>query len=489
MKPTISPGDDEDPHCCGTEMPIEPAPLRVDGPDTDRIVSAEPQATDLALATGKKDEAPGAGDKQPEERASKGKLLWFSDHLTAFRSIIVDTIIVGLLLAIIPYLIIQIFHRSVILDQIDVPKTVQERRFTPLYVSRRLVDEAQLIQSSSIEPAARRRLLEPSWLEQDIEIPGGGISLHSFVGFVKSEIGVNDVHITGELRQDAGEAFVLVLRNSDTDQMISTKPALLKDIDTLFTEGGVALIKLTDPYLLASAAYAREAKQNEYPDTISLIKASLATRYQLSASRAYNLWGNVLAARGYYDEAIEKYQLASRQERPFAEIYANWGDLLAAMGRAPEAISKYTAATQLDGKLSSAYLGRGDVEMEQGDYRGALENYGMARDIDRARSWPHFDVATAYAALGNFKSAEKELQLAREAAEVKTFAVFGQTDLSKIKVDISDEFRNWAGALAWDLEYDFLDAIQKLRIAITADTVSTDAHNMLGNHIDQFRKI
>jgi hypothetical protein len=152
-------GDNEGRNRRDAARSIEPASFRDNEPDEEPSPSAELQNGDGAHTLDPSAQGTATADANSEsgQTADKtadktqGKLLSYSDYLNAIRSIIVNIILTLFLLTIIPFLMIQIFHQSVLLDQIDIPKTVQERRFTPLYVSRRLVDEAELVQYTSLE--------------------------------------------------------------------------------------------------------------------------------------------------------------------------------------------------------------------------------------------------------------------------------------------------------------------------------------------------
>src|SRR5262249_62041696 len=120
-------------------------------------------------------------------------------------------------------------------------------------------------------------------------------------------------------------------------------------------QGGQEIVQIIDPYLLASYWYARDSRQNDFDRSVKWIKYSLSINYNATAARAFNLWGNIHAHKGNYQEAIKNYETSTKQDNRFAQAFVNWGDALRSIGEIDEAISKYKTAIRLEPRLPSAH--------------------------------------------------------------------------------------------------------------------------------------
>src|SRR5262249_16213636 len=309
-----------------------------------------------------------------EDSKPKGPTQRIYDWLHLIRGIVTDAILILVSAGGIALIAYGLSTKVIILDQIEVPKPLETKGISSSFVSRRLADQVQRIQAQSSEKTSQRKLLQPSWWQEDIQVPGGNLYVRSLLHFFKTELGSPDTHIEGALFQPTDKTIRLVLRISNMEQLFLSDQYSIDDFDNLIKKGGEELVRMIDPCTLAAYWFGLESKQNLYPNTLKLIKHSLVHSYDASASRAYNLWGNVLNNQGKRTEAIEKYMQSTLQKAPFAEAYANWADALADNGDLYESIKKYNAALAMDPKFTPARIGLAYVLTRTGEYRASISH-------------------------------------------------------------------------------------------------------------------
>jgi hypothetical protein len=107
---------------------------------------------------------------------------------TLFLNLFLMLVIVGCLVAVGH----EFNANPIILEPIEIPESLQKTGVTSASISKRIADEIVDLQDKSSEGLSRRRLLEPSWLLADIQVPGGGLSVHTVVSFFKQEFGLSE---------------------------------------------------------------------------------------------------------------------------------------------------------------------------------------------------------------------------------------------------------------------------------------------------------
>jgi tetratricopeptide (TPR) repeat protein len=220
-----------------------------------------------------------------------------------------------------------------------------------LAVSERLADEIQNIQPDTHDLANRRKLLEPSWELSDIQVPGASVSLHSLIDLIKEEFWSSDRKLSGELGGSSNGKFRILIREVGTGNSFTTDFYDYTHFDGLISEAAKDALRLIDPPTVASYYFSIENSTGHYTNTMREVFYSLRNDYDNSGSRALNIWGNTLSARGDYQNAIKKYPQSIVLAPNFAEVHVNLGDALLATGDRTGALGEYTRAIELDQTL------------------------------------------------------------------------------------------------------------------------------------------
>jgi tetratricopeptide (TPR) repeat protein len=142
------------------------------------------------------------------------------------------------------------------------------------------------------------------------------------------------------------------------------------------------------------------ARNDDYRGPDSIWPDTVAKRPANARAQCY--YGDVLAARGQFTEALSHYEEAIQLELPatirgdrniFGDILVNSGNVLRALGREAEAVKRYEDALHVDPGLAAAHFNLGCVQMQAGRLPEAVDRFEQALKIDP-------DYAAAHTSLG-----------------------------------------------------------------------------------------
>jgi len=140
----------------------------------------------------------------------------------------------------------------------------------------------------------------------------------------------------------------------------------------------------------------------------------VAVRYSnidaVKEATALHTEGNMKAARGDFEGAIELYRQAVGLFPGYAVAYYNLGVALAGTKRHREAVEAYGEAIRLKPDFAAAYTGRGDSRMDLGEVEEAVGDYSKAIELypDYARAY--YKRALAYIRMGGTDRAREDLE-------------------------------------------------------------------------------
>ena len=224
-----------------------------------------------------KQEKPEAAEREKETSGTKPWLVRLADNVKAVFTIVTSTFLIGLVTLCLVVIAQEFGTQAVVLEPIDVPSELQRNyAVTGILLSNRLADEIERVQARSAEPVSGRRLLEPSWTQTDIQVPGGQLSINGVGHFLKARFGHQDLHIGGELSKRNGR-LRLTFRTLDGDERFEPIERPAAQMDDLITDGSVEMLRVIDPHVLAAAWFSAESKANSYPNTMHWIRYRLRT--------------------------------------------------------------------------------------------------------------------------------------------------------------------------------------------------------------------
>ncbi|MEO8925555.1 MAG: hypothetical protein ABI306_00190 [Caulobacteraceae bacterium] len=211
--------------------------------------------------------------------------------------------------------------RRVVIEAFDTPPALAVRGLTPKVVAGELLDSLSKLQAAT--RATDRKLDIANAWDQDvkIEIPQTGASVGEIDRLLRARFG-HDMHIGGSVTQEADGRLSLRVRGTDAPaQTFTGAPG---DIDKLATKAAEYLYGAAEPYLFA--VYLSQSGRAAEAETF--VAATYPTAAQAVRPELVNVWGNALAARARYGDAVEKYRLAIQLDQ---RLWSAWANLLGAL--------------------------------------------------------------------------------------------------------------------------------------------------------------
>lgn len=175
----------------------------------------------------------------------------------------------------------------------------------------------------------------------------------------------------------------------------------------------------------------------------------------------YREWGDDLANRAYYPEAIKRYQDALELDPKQVDAFLGWGDALAAQAQYDGAIDRYRQATLIDPGAAKAYCKWGGALSSKGQHAEAAEQYQRAIAIDLAA----VDFSELLELLGSLDSGEKTqtLKVLEDALALHASP---------------KRYVQWGDALSREKRY--AEALTQYEKAVQQDEKASDAWEKMG---------
>ncbi len=319
-------------------------------------------------------------------------------------------LIFGLLFLFFCYL--ELRKEYVLIEPFDVPKDFEKYGYTGRVIANKLSDQINLIRTSATTRIERISFV-PIWSMTyiDIEIKEYGISLNSFIQYIRRFFGREITRVVGEITCIDSEInynaplFITIRISNKPAKAI---PGNLKDIDDILLQASEHIYKYTQPYVLASYLY-------NIDDPIACretIQYLLSHEPPDDDSWGYNLWG-LLLSNIDYEGAINKYQKAIELDSKFIFSYYNWGNILLLKNNYEDAIDKYDKAIKLNRENAYPYCGWGRVLLfGQGEYENAMEKFEKAIKLDPQLGLAYSGRGCCYVYNKQYKKAIKDLEKA-----------------------------------------------------------------------------
>jgi tetratricopeptide (TPR) repeat protein len=370
----------------------------------------------------------------------------FVEKISLNRKYIFEILLIG---SIIVLLYLEFRRPEIIIDTIDVPEDIEKLGYTGNVVAERLADEAHKIVLEIRKPPPQKlwseEVLSMSEVKTytqvpDILVPTTQFSLRSITRFIRQEFSdffdTNSVYVHGEIVHD-NDKIVLTLRNLSGENSPIAERIVKKSVEQLFNEGGVALLKLTNPSVMVIYAYKNfviqlsklsNVKKN-FNDVIQAAEYCLRYSPANDDSLVHTIWGNALLDLRRPTEAIEQYKKAIAINHQFANAYNNWGNALLDLKKPKEAIEQFKNAVDIDPNFEAAYNNWGNAQQTLGlSFENQYQNkeasfhfniaiclYKKAIKIDPQFAYAHNNLGAAFY---NNKQFENAIMQYKKAIEI-----------------------------------------------------------------------
>jgi tetratricopeptide (TPR) repeat protein len=234
--------------------------------------------------------------------AEQNFLPWLAQNVAAVFTILLSIVLIALLAALVYALWRELRRNTIVLDPLEVPRELIERGYSPAVVTERMLHAVHTIQSVANTQKPRRGHVALA-LQADIQIPVGQLSIKAFAGYFRQLLDFPDQHVAGEITRDS-DSFTLQLRRRDGQQMTLGRSRTAADVGPLISAGAEEVVRLTDPYVLASYYIEQELPGPDFPKTNEALQHVIETRPD-EAPWARNLQGLLLLNRYENLEALE----------------------------------------------------------------------------------------------------------------------------------------------------------------------------------------
>ena len=154
------------------------------------------------------------------------------------------------------------------------------------------------------------------------------------------------------------------------------------------------------------------ARNEDYLNPHSIWADTVAKRPANTRAQCY--YGDTLAAKGEFAEALVHYEEAIRLDRPatvrgdrniFGDLMVNSGNVLRALGREAEAVQRYEDALRVDPELAAAHFNLGGVDLRANRLPQAVERFERTLKIDPKYVAAHTSLGSALLLEGRTASA------------------------------------------------------------------------------------
>ena len=142
---------------------------------------------------------PPVGAEKPKSRLQN-----FADQISAVRSLVIDTVILTIVIALIVAVFWELRRKSAIIDPIIVPPEIAKNGYTPDVVAQQLVTEIRDLQIDARVKARREESFELSGAQIDFTVPTAGISYRAIVRYMRQVFGRPEQRVQGEIIRELG---------------------------------------------------------------------------------------------------------------------------------------------------------------------------------------------------------------------------------------------------------------------------------------------
>jgi TPR repeat protein len=275
------------------------------------------------------------------------------------------------------------FFPTIDIKPVPVPAEMERAGYRPDVVSLKLADEIDRIQAIATT-GHRRRTLFFDRPPLDLTMPGLGFSVSSISSYIKAFLSLQET-IVCDITIDDNKQYILNIRDRKTQRTQATATVKNSDLDALISEGAKAILRLSDPYVLASYVRTTDPEQAK-----SLLRDVIQTGDPEELAWAYTMWGVIVKVHEHdIDGGIRYYQMAidAFQSIPW---YRRWFMSKDALASAYVDISiayhdKDEPATSTRYLMRSVNLGFDNAEMTLAERY--LEGFGVGRDPKAAETW------------------------------------------------------------------------------------------------------
>jgi tetratricopeptide (TPR) repeat protein len=357
----------------------------------------------LSRRNGKEPAAPASRD------ARRPLLARVAENAGALFSIVVSLVLLSVIVAFVLAFVKEIHRDALFLDPLDVPDDLVKQGYAPAVVTERVLDQLRGIQRIA-NTSKPRQGVDSSATLIDVQVPGGAVSMKSLVRYARNMLDLPETHITGEIVHEK-DALSLTLRIRDRRTINVVADGLTATgVDDLTRQAAEAIVRATDPFVLASYVYVQEQATGKYDRTMRAIEYVLTHAPTTDDVWAWNLWGLILDQQGKTDEAIAKYRRSIAADSTVSPAYINLSRLLFKLGRRDEAQQVVARAEATQNPTAAMHNRIGDMYTQLLESDKALAAYRRALAIEPGNAYALAQIGGIYWQMRRYDDAERVLR-------------------------------------------------------------------------------
>jgi tetratricopeptide (TPR) repeat protein len=385
-----------------------------------------------------------------------------------------------------------VFERAIIVEAIAVPKDFEDRGYTGMVISQRILDVISRINQDARTRKDRAQFDSTGrheWLSK-VQIPKTEINIQAIVGIVKDLFGQSETRVGGEIGGGKwGRDLTIVVRTEHEKRRYAAH-LQAPDLDKLAEKAAVEVLGRIDPYTLASYYY----RHQRFAEMEKVIDAILSKSDSSGRVWALNLRGNHLADERRYDEAKVYYEQAIELDRKFGLAVTNRGNIALLQGNYEVAIEAYRRALAIEPGAYVPHFNLGELLAEREDFDDAIVNLQLAVRRDPARPLAHAALGEIWIKLRDYRQAALAYRKAFEIEPNAHWLTRLGTALYHVKDDVgavarfnaalvrldrkADVYNSWGDALL--ATGDFSSARRRYEQALQASPNDAYARMQIG---------
>ncbi|HTQ12355.1 MAG TPA: hypothetical protein VMH86_00665 [Rhizomicrobium sp.] len=313
------------------------------------------------------------------------KTLTWSDAWRLIRStfkyllLALGAVPVGIVLIL---LVAEVRNSAVIIDNIAVPRAVEEQGFTPEIVAQRISDEIVRMRDGSVSDAVAATLDRTKGISRyelansipDPSVPQANLSVSRLASYIRQFLNLKQTTISGEI-VNTSNGYEMRLRVNG-DPADPSKAVPLGQIQDAIADATLNLVRKTEPVTYATYEYSLGSTvDNTFIE--NLLRSYLSDTHNadppVDKALAYALWCEILTNNKEYSVALEKCQMVARLDPGDSWPLEDIGQLYERLGDNEKALASYREASARDSSDGWGAANAGWLQYGRRDFKGALD--------------------------------------------------------------------------------------------------------------------
>jgi TPR repeat protein len=327
-----------------------------------------------------------------EEAVAKRRLGFGELHrfLSATVRVIMSTAGIAIVLLVLSQIVLDTFFPTIDIKPVSVPADLEKAGYKADVVSLMLADELDRIEKAA-STGHRRPTLYFNRPPLDLTMPGLGFSVSSISSYVKSFLSLEQ-SIVCDITADT-DGYTMNIRDRRTSRSQTEVTIKNKDLDALINDGAKEILRLSDPYVLASFEKSSDPAQAKM-----LLRDVIDRGDAEDVVWGYTMWGIITKTGGDVDGGIRYYRMAVDAYHAIP-WYRRWFMSDAALSTVYTDLSiAYHQKNEMP--ISTRYMRKAaDMGFEGAEsFLGEryLKGEGVARDPRTAAMWFHRAAAKGF---------------------------------------------------------------------------------------------